>query len=79
MKIDIKQSEVEVMYSVPGYKDSSTSAFTEASRLLGDFCPSLSGIVPAPPVDPREIGRIKGVDIISGQRTRLRGPWLPSD
>ena len=66
MKININQTEVEVMYSVPCYKESSTSTFTEASRLLGDFCPSISGIFPAPPVDSREIGRITGVNVISG-------------
>ena len=66
IQINIKQIEVEVMYSVPGYKESSTSAFTEASRLTGDFCQSISGIAPAPPADSRDISSINGVDVISG-------------
>ena len=65
-RYNIKQIEVEVTYSVPGYKESSTSTFTEASRLTGDFCPSISCTVPAPPADSREIGRIKAIGVTSG-------------
>ena len=59
-------AELEVTYSVPGYKESCTSTFTEESRSTGGFCPSISCIVPAPPADSREIGRIEAVDVTSG-------------
>ena len=63
---NITQIEIEVTYSVPSYKESCTSAFTEESRLTGDFCPSISFIVPAPPADSRAIGGIEAEDVISG-------------
>ena len=68
IKNNIKQIalELEVTFSVPDYKESCTSVFTEESRLTGDFCPSIYGIVPAPPADFREIGRIEALDVISG-------------
>ena len=58
--------ETNITYSVPRYNESCTSAFTEELRLKGVCCPSISCIVPAPPADSRDIGRIKTVDVISG-------------
>ena len=72
IKTYFKEIRFAVAFSVPGYKESCTSVFTEKFRLTGDFCPSTSGIVTAPAVDSRATARFDAVDVISGCRTRLR-------
>ena len=65
--------------SVPGYKEICTSIFTEESRLTGDFCPSISGIVTPPAVGSRATARFDAVDVISGCRARLQESRLAPD
>ena len=65
-KTNITKIVLEVTYSVPGYKESCTSTFTEESRLTGVFGPSIACIVPAPLADSRKTDRIEAVDVTSG-------------
>ena len=66
-----KQIGFATTCSVPGYKESCTSVFTEEFRLTGKFCPSISGIVTAPVVDSRATARFDIVDVTFGCRARL--------
>ena len=66
-----KEIAFVITWSVPGYKESCTSVFTEEFRFTGFFCPSISGIVAASAVDLRAIARFDIVDVTSGCRTRL--------
>ena len=79
IKTYMKHIRFAVMCSVPGYKESCTSVFTEESRLTGDFCLSIFGIVTTPAVGSRATARFDAIDIISGCRTRLRESRLAPD
>ena len=62
-----------VTCSIPDYKESCTSVFTEESCLTGDFCPSISGIVNAPAVDSSATACFfKTVGPLCRYRPRLR-------
>ena len=61
-----------VTCSVPDYKKTCTSVFTEGSRLTGEFCSSISGIVTAPTADSSTTARSKAVGTLCRCRTRLR-------
>ena len=65
------------MRSVPDYNESCTSVLTEEIRLMGDFFPSLPGIVATPAADSRATARVKAVDVMSRCRARLLYPSTP--
>ena len=60
----MKHLRLAATCSVPGYKESCISIFTEESRLTGDFCPSISGIVTTPAVGSRATARFDAVDVV---------------
>ena len=79
----MKHIKFAITCSVPGYKESCTesctSIFTEESRLTGDFCPSILGIVTTPAVGSRATARFDAVVVISRYRARLRESRLAPD